>query len=371
MGCDKQRKLVVGVLFSIVLLLLVGFAGAESYKVDLDVEFQDLRNGIFPCSIKICVDDDEIVTTGCKGTYSTQLEVEKGRHTFWFYLANKGIFQALSVDVVNNMKVKCRVNADDTWPKIYLDDILAHSAMIIPNRYESEGWHCSKCGKLSDLFFPDCVYCGDKRPANKIVLSLKCKANRIFSRYDVNVYVDNVFYAKVNHGESSDLNCYLSSGKHVIRLQKFDDPKLYVEKEIQINNISSVSLDFEVNRSAINITDYKSSSKKLDAYYVRFLRQKGTNTTGFSFNTDEMRFSYYSKTSPSYGKNDWSEKGSYTVDSNGFVTLMYDNGTIEYYRCETVLYLHNNPEEALIPVANKTITVGPREIDDSAFVRKR
>lgn len=372
MDCDKKRKIIIGVLLSIVLILLIGFASAENYKVDLEVKFNDLRSNTFPCTIKICIDDNEIITTRCEGSYSTQMDVEKGRHVFWFYIANKGFSQALRIDVKNDMKVRCRVNADDAWPKIYLDKITPSSARIIPSRREAEGWHCNKCGKLSDLFFPDCVYCGNERSAHKAILSFKCKENRIFSRYDVNIYVDDVFYTRLKHGNSIDLNCYLSSGKHLIKIQKFDNDNLYVEKEIQLNNNSlSVSLDFEVKRNEINIMDYKASSKKLDDYYVSFLREKGTNTIGYSFNMDEMRFSYYSKTTPSYGKSDWSEKGSFSVDPDGLVTLVFDDGRIETMCCKAVLNLRDIPAEALLPVTNSTSDAEPKKIDDGAFMRKR
>ena len=368
----KRNKVLIGFLCGVVFMVLLGVANAEKYKVDLQVELNDLTGPTFPCSIKICVDDDELITTRCKDTYTTQIEIEEGRHTFGFSIANKGSRQELNVNISGNIKIKCRVNANERWPRLYLDRISPASAMIIPSRRESEGWHCNKCGKLSDLFFPDCVYCGNKKLGNKVILSFDFKENRIFSKYDVDVFVDNIHYSKLLHGSDSELNCRLSSGKHIIKLQKWDNNNIRVEKEVDISGDSLVNMNFDVNRKAINITDFKVAAKKADDHYVRFLNKNGVYTTGFSFNMDTGRFTKYSKTTPSHGKNDWSDNGTFTVDTSGRVTLMYDSGEIDYYRCEPVLDQHNSPEEALLWEDKFSYRIpAPQKLDRGAYLRQK
>ena len=57
-----------------------------------------------------------------------------------------------------------------------------------------------------------------------VMLGFKVKfhRNRLFSRYDVSLYVDNDFICDLKHGEDKEATCRLSKGKHTVYFYKKD-----------------------------------------------------------------------------------------------------------------------------------------------------
>ena len=354
--------------FCFAILFLYGdIAYAEKYKMELEVEFNNLRS---PCTINIDLDNTEIATVSSRNEYKTQINVSAGRHTIRFIIASKGINQALNVNVTEDIKVHCRVNVDEAWPKLYLDKVKPSSVKIIPSRREAEGWHCNVCGQLSDMLFPDCVYCGNKRPKNNVViLSLDFKSNILFSKYNVIIYVDNLPYDKLWHGYGADIECRLPSGKHKIRIQKCDDPKVFGETEVNVQGHTKAKISFEAKRDRVLINSSEQEKYEPSDHYVEFAKSKGIYSSSFRFYVDTNTFTSWSRSGRGRGSTvKWT--GTYRINNDGVVTLMYDDGTIAFYQYELDIYL-DNPIEVFLPIKeNGTVNRSKEDLKD-AYERKR
>ena len=80
-------------------------------------------------------------------------------------------------------------------------------------------------------------------PEYSVNLTVKCTENLIFSKYDIDVLVDDSSEGKVDHGSSETFDLLLKKGKHKISIQSCEDSTID----------GSITLDITKNGSIIAI----------------------------------------------------------------------------------------------------------------------
>lgn len=69
---------------------------------------------------------------------------------------------------------------------------------------------------------------------HNVVINIECNENLLFSRYDVNVYIDNVLQKNVEHGGSTTIDIKLSEGEHMISFEKEDNSSVDGSAEFEV-----------------------------------------------------------------------------------------------------------------------------------------
>ena len=78
-----------------------------------------------------------------------------------------------------------------------------------------------------------------------VEINLDCQENLVFSRYDLNILVDNELVANIDHGKRSTVRVDLPAGEHVLTVENEDDNSVDGHEPFTVAN--DTSLDYEVS----------------------------------------------------------------------------------------------------------------------------
>ena len=102
----------------------------------------------------------------------------------------------------------------------------------------------------------------EKYDINLIIL---CEENLLFSKYDTNMYIDDVFEGTINHGEKENFKLKLSEGVHTIRFEKKDDSSVYGTEKIKIKNNASLGYTIHCKNNKIEIKETDFDTNELNS----------------------------------------------------------------------------------------------------------
>lgn len=108
-----------------------------------------------------------------------------------------------------------------------------------------------------------------KPTRNNITFSVDCIGNLFFSKYDVEVYVDNKKIGKIPHGKAMTKTTPLMSGKHSVCFKNAKDGTVKNETYINVNHKATVKYTISCSSDKISVKETKPifapfGSKELD-----------------------------------------------------------------------------------------------------------
>ena len=119
-------------------------------------------------------------------------------------------------------------------------------------------WCCDKCGAFNDDICTMCSECGSQMERYKVYLNIDFKRNLLFSRYGVNIIIDDIPLVFVDHGVSRLIKFRLKEGMHTIKLVKFDDETKFVSEDIYVfQSEMYIYTKIETNRFGIDIKKWE------------------------------------------------------------------------------------------------------------------
>lgn len=122
--------------------------------------------------------------------------------------------------------------------------------------------------KNNDDYKLDVDYIGNKRmyitveiPEYDIDLEVKCIENLIFSKYDIEVYVDDSLEGTVDHGTTETYSSTLKRGTHKIKFVNAEDSSVYSEANVDITKEETVKFEISCSSSEINVNIISGTGK--------------------------------------------------------------------------------------------------------------
>lgn len=113
-------------------------------------------------------------------------------------------------------------------------------------------WGLTACGESSEKNI-DSI---DKE-SYEVYLEVQCEENLLFSRYDLEIYVDGEYQVDIMHGEISHFTMNLLEGKHEIVVQKKSESSIngVIEINVMEDNSFVYSAKCKNNKVELEITD--------------------------------------------------------------------------------------------------------------------
>lgn len=95
------------------------------------------------------------------------------------------------------------------------------------------------------------VYVSVSEPEFDINIEIECVENWVFSKYDVDVYIDGVLEGTIPHGDKETYSVVLTKGKHTISFESAEDDTLDGEVEVEISK--NETLKFKITCSSFGV----------------------------------------------------------------------------------------------------------------------
>ncbi|MEB3072456.1 hypothetical protein [Parvimonas sp. C2] len=124
---------------------------------------------------------------------------------------------------------------------------------------------------LGIVFVIFTVSCGDdlvkkeedpNLPKFNVEINVKCDGNLIFSKYDVDVYIDDEKVATIKHGENYVDIVKLTDGKHTLVFKNKDDKSVEGKVEFLIKEDTKLNYQIHCNNDKVRIKELADEKKK-------------------------------------------------------------------------------------------------------------
>lgn len=110
--------------------------------------------------------------------------------------------------------------------------------------------------KSSDSSDSSAVMASTPDPKYAVHLSVSCKENLMFSRYDVAVIVDGSEEFTLAHGASEEKDLQLEAGSHTLEFHKTDESKVCGENSFEVAGETYVTCTIETTSDKVNIVEF-------------------------------------------------------------------------------------------------------------------
>lgn len=117
---------------------------------------------------------------------------------------------------------------------------------------------------VSFMIIPCLASCDSTNPSRQdenfeakkreVTLTVECEENLMFSKYNVEVYIDDNLEGVVNHGDKEVFYLELASGEHIIRFEKENDSSVYGEKKITVKGNGAIGYLLHCKNNKIEIS---------------------------------------------------------------------------------------------------------------------
>lgn len=124
---------------------------------------------------------------------------------------------------------------------------------------------------LGIVFIIFIVSCGDKGvkkeedpnlPKHSVEINVKCDGNLFFSKYDVDVYIDDEKVVTIKHGENYVDIVKLTEGKHALIFKKKDDKSVEGKVEFLVKEDTKLNYQIHCNSDKVSIKEIAEEKKK-------------------------------------------------------------------------------------------------------------
>lgn len=97
------------------------------------------------------------------------------------------------------------------------------------------------------------IYISIAEPEFDVKIEVECVENWVFSKYDVDVSIDDSFEGTVTHGDTETFETVLKRGNHTISFESADDDTLDGKVEINISKEETIKLKISCSSSGVDV----------------------------------------------------------------------------------------------------------------------
>lgn len=109
------------------------------------------------------------------------------------------------------------------------------------------------------------IYISVAEPEFDIALEVECVENWIFSKYDIEVSIDDEFEGTIPHGDKETFDVVLKRGKHTISFESAEDDTLDGEIDVNITKKETIKLKISCSSFGIDVEIIAGSESKDDS----------------------------------------------------------------------------------------------------------
>lgn len=159
-----------------------------------------------------------------------------------------------------------------------------------------------------------------------IDIEVNCIENLLFSRYDVNVYVDNVLQGALEHGETDIYTVHLKEGVYTVRFVKDNDETVIGETEINVSKNDAFKFEIYCTALKINVENIsrdiliEQSEEIVSEYEKAFVRRGRAYDIYHMFDVDNQTMIYFTTNESGV------MEGTYSGDFSDGVTMTWEDG---------------------------------------------
>lgn len=123
------------------------------------------------------------------------------------------------------------------------------------------------------------IYISVAEPEFDVTIEVECVENWIFSKYDVDVYVDEDLEGTIPHGDKETFEVVLKRGKHTISFESADDDTLDGEVEVEITKNETIKLKISCSSFGVDVEILSGTAAKDDSSNETTSGTEGTEET--------------------------------------------------------------------------------------------
>lgn len=106
------------------------------------------------------------------------------------------------------------------------------------------------------------IYISVAEPEFDVTIEVECVENWVFSKYDVEVSIDDNYEGDIPHGDKETFDVVLKRGKHTISFESAEDDTLDGEVEVDITKAETIKLKISCSSSGIDVEVLSGSAVK-------------------------------------------------------------------------------------------------------------
>lgn len=166
-----------------------------------------------------------------------------------------------------------------------------------------------------------------------VSITIECESNLVFSRYDLDVYIDGVLQGSLDHGTSKTFEMNLADGDHALRITKKGDDGVDGNVEFSIDGDITLKYKAKCTNSQVEIEEIdvlnppisssEASSQYHDEAYRAFEEAGFTNIREEELRDltpDQQNRNWYTDIITVGGRDDFSEEDSFLADDEVVIT---------------------------------------------------
>ena len=108
------------------------------------------------------------------------------------------------------------------------------------------------------------IYISIAEPEYDVTIEVECVENWIFSKYDVEVSIDDDFEGTIPHGDKETFEVVLKRGKHTISFESADDDTLDGEVDVEITKNETIKLKISCSSFGVDVEILSGTAAKDD-----------------------------------------------------------------------------------------------------------
>lgn len=97
------------------------------------------------------------------------------------------------------------------------------------------------------------IYISVAEPEFDVTVDVECVGNWVFSKYDVEMSIDDEFEGTIPHGDQKKFDVVLKRGKHTISFESADDDTLDGEIEVDVTKNEIIKLKISCSSSGVDV----------------------------------------------------------------------------------------------------------------------
>ena len=120
---------------------------------------------------------------------------------------------------------------------------------------------------------------GSSQEGYPVQITIDCAENLAFSRYDVNVIVDDTAVANIDHGTKNTLQLSLAPGNHTLSVEKEDDPSVDGHTSFVVDGKESLSYKVRCTKDQVEVEETVDKPDGLTTGAASSSLDKGSSST--------------------------------------------------------------------------------------------
>lgn len=108
------------------------------------------------------------------------------------------------------------------------------------------------------------IYISIAEPEFNINVEIECIENIVFSKYDVDVYIDDELEGTIPHGDKETYAVVLTKGKHTISFISAEDDTLDGEVEVEISKEETLKFEISCSSTGIDVETIQGTSESIE-----------------------------------------------------------------------------------------------------------